>query len=96
MQERKQLDFLLFKNTSTENTENTNKKIVIDILQKVDFTPKQKQILYIIYKTNLNDKDIYNNLNITKQAFYKHLRKAKSKLLEYIKQNNLQNIYTLA
>lgn len=96
LQERKILDYLLYKN-ETENTENTNKKEVIKkMFDDIDFTPAQKNILNLINKTGLCDKDIYNNLNITKQGYYKHLRKIKEKCMNYIKSNQLENIYNIA
>lgn len=96
LQERNQLEFLLLKKTTEETETETQKNIIIDILKNIDFAPKQKQILHIIYTTTLKDKDIYNNLNITRQTYYEHIRKIKKQILLYIKENNLQYIYNAA
>ena len=74
---------------NVEKRPNEQALLLCKLIDQTELTKKQKELLFYIKQTNLNDKDIYNTLGISKQAFYKHIQKIKKHLLDTIKTKKL-------
>lgn len=81
-------DFLENEIIHVENIENNDKKRVFinNMLKNINFTNKEKQVIRLLYNTNLKDIEIYQNLNISRSMFYRYIRQIKSKIIIYKEQ----------